>query len=89
MSITFIDNIKHFIEGLLGSSTKHLEYELIELENIFSLLICSSFLGISQQPLYISLNLLPYIERELHIMFSKHALLDDELASWFGKLDIG
>ena len=64
-----LGNIKKAIdgigEGLRSSSTQAIQFELKELENVFCLLILGSFSGIPSPPAFLSLNLLPHLEKEI------------------------
>lgn len=53
----------HAIEGV--------EWEYIELEHIFSLLVLGSFVGLPSPPMQISLDLLPHMEKNLLLMIEK------------------
>lgn len=65
-----------------------IEFELKELENIFSLLILGGFVGMPSPPVPIALELLPYLERELTIMLARSDMAQDPLASLVGLLDV-
>lgn len=63
-----------------GKAVSILEYETGELENIFSLLVMGSFIGMPSPPAHISLQLMPLMEREMKIMFNKVGTAHDALA---------
>jgi hypothetical protein len=65
-----------------------LEFELKELENIFSLLILGGFVGMPSPPAPIAIELLPYMERELTIMLSRSDMAQDPIGSLMGFLEI-
>jgi hypothetical protein len=65
-----------------------LEFELKELENIFSLLILGGFVGMPSPPAPIALELLPLMERELSIMFARSDFAQDPLGSLMGILSV-
>lgn len=65
-----------------------IEFELKELENIFSLLILGGFVGMPSPPVPIAMELLPYMERELTIMLARTDLAQDPLAPLIGILDV-
>jgi len=69
-------------------ATGMLEFELKELENIFSLLVLGGFVGMPAPPGPISLELLPYMERELIVMLSRSDLALDPLGSLMGFLEV-
>ena len=58
------DNIRsHAVEGV--------EWEYLELEHIFSLLVLGAFIGLPSPPMQISLELLPHMEKNLLLMLDK------------------
>jgi hypothetical protein len=65
------------------------EWEKSELENIFSLLIFGSFIGIPSTPAQITLELLPDMEDELIAMINKIDMASGPLSVLFSNLDIG
>lgn len=62
--------------------------ELQELENIFSLLVLGSFVGLPSPPSFLSVELLPLMERELAIMNRRAEDTSDMLAEMIGILGI-
>ena len=73
---------------LKGRSTEVLYVELRELENIFTLILLGSFIGLPSPPTTISLRLLPYMAREIVISSSVSERLDDMLAEIAGLFEI-
>jgi hypothetical protein len=69
-------------------ATDRLEWENRELENIFSLLVLGSFVGIQAPPMYISLELLPEMEQELTLMANRACTAQDPLADLFSMFDV-
>ncbi len=69
-------------------ATEMLEFELKELENIFSLLILGGFVGMPSPPVPIAIELLPFMERELTVMLSRSDMASDPLAALVGMLDV-
>jgi len=65
-----------------------LEWETSELENIFTLLIFGSFVGIPASPTPITLNLLPYMEVDLQIMMEKVVTASGPISELFSHLDM-
>ncbi len=65
-----------------------LEFELKELENIFSLLILGGFVGMPSPPVPIAIELLPYMERELTIMLARTDMAQDPIGSLMGILEV-
>ncbi len=68
--------------GILNrnKATAILAFEVMELENIFTLLLFGSFTGMPSPPAHITLQLLPLMERELKLMFSRINVAHDGLA---------
>lgn len=69
-------------------ATEMIEFELKELENIFSLLILGGLAGMPSPPVPIAMELLPYMERELTIMLARTDLAQDPLGSLMGILEV-
>jgi hypothetical protein len=65
-----------------------LEFELKELENIFSLLVLGGFVGMPSPPVPIAIELLPYMERELTIMLARSDMAHDPIGSLMSILDV-
>lgn len=65
-----------------------LEFELKELENIFSLLILGGFVGMPSPPVPIAIELLPFMERELTIMLARSDMAQDPIGSLMSILDV-
>ena len=94
-----MQNIKHRIlkslqdiKQILTDSARSkavdvVEWEMAELENIFALLIFGSFVGIPATPSSITLNLLPYMEKELQIMIEKVGTASGPISDLFSHLD--
>jgi len=64
------------------------EFELKEMENIFSLLILGGFAGMPSPPVPIAIELLPYMERELTVMLARTDMAQDPLGSLMGFLEV-
>ena len=72
-------NIKRILKSkleLLGDHVRShamegVEWEYIELEHVFSLLVLGSFVGLPSPPMQISLDLLPHMEKNLLLMIDK------------------
>lgn len=69
-------------------ATGMLEFEVKELENIFALLVLGGFVGLPSPPSHIAMELLPLMEREISIMFSRSDFAQDPLGSLMGLLEI-
>ena len=77
---------------VLTDSARHkavdvIKWETSELENIFALLVLGSFVGIPATPSPITLNLLPYMEKELQIMMEKVVTASGPISDLFSHLD--
>ena len=87
------ENIKKAIdgieEGFRSSSTQAMQFELKEMENVFCLLILGSFAGIPSPPTFLSLNLLPHLEKEIQVMLSRSNNIDDPLGDIFSVFNVG
>ena len=69
-------------------ATGMLEFELKELENIFTLLLFGSFVGLPAPPSAMAFELMPYLEDEIKLMISRADLAQDPLGSLLGMLEI-
>ena len=65
-----------------------IENELEEMENLFGLLVLGSFVGIPSPPMQISLDLMPYMEKELILMMEKIDTASQPLSQLFSVFDI-
>ena len=74
---------KRLIESVVGlinlRATEYIEMELEELEHLFSLITLGFLAGYPIIPISTSLKLLPYLEREVYLMFNRIEYLDDQL----------
>lgn len=77
-----------FVQIHREKASEIIEFELKELENIFSLLILGGFIGMPSPPVPIAIELLPYMERELTIMLARTDMAQDPLAPLIGILDV-
>lgn len=68
-------------------ATETLEWEVGELENVFTVLVMGSFVGIPAPPIQVTLELMPLMERELILMTNKVATASDPLAEVCSVLD--
>jgi hypothetical protein len=71
-----------------GLATHVIEVELVQLENIFSLLLFGCFVGLPAPPVHLTLNLLPKMEKELLIMMNRVFTSKDPLGELFSTFDI-
>ena len=63
-----------------NKATQMLSFEVKEMENIFTLLLFGSFTGMPSPPVHSTMQLLPLMERELKLMFSRINVAHDGLA---------
>ena len=78
-----------FSKGFRDISTRAIEAELKELENVFALILMGALTGMPAPPSYLGIKLLPFMERELKIMICRSEALGDIFADWFDILDFG
>lgn len=84
-----IGKLMEMIGGIFkAKSTEYVYVELRELENIFTLILLGSFVGLPSPPTSISLRLLPYMAREVIISSSVSRRLDDMLGEMAGLFEI-
>ncbi len=63
-----------------NKATDLLAFEVMELENIFTLLLLGSFTGMPSPPVHITLQLLPLMEKELKLMLNRISVAHDALS---------
>lgn len=85
-SVKRLFNTLSFFEK--GLATHAAEVELVQLENIFTLLLFGSFVGLPAPPVHLTLKLLPRMERELIIMTNRIFTSKDPLGELFSTFDI-
>lgn len=66
-----------------------LEWEAIEMDNIFGLIVLGSFVGMPSPPLQITLELLPEMEQHLLLMLEKVDTSASAISDLVSVLDIG
>ncbi|MCX7655682.1 MAG: hypothetical protein N2Z76_04060 [Treponemataceae bacterium] len=69
-------------------ATAILEFEVKELQNLFSLLLLGGFVGLPAPPTAITLELLPLMEAELATMTSRADFAQDPLGALIGMLNV-
>ncbi|BDC35964.1 MAG: hypothetical protein EF806_03640 [Candidatus Methanoliparum thermophilum] len=73
-------NFFKFLPKLLQeNATNVVSFELEELENLFALMLFGNFVGIPLTPVSLSLELLPYLGKEIEVMNKRTFELDDML----------
>jgi hypothetical protein len=63
-----------------NKATGLLEFELMEMENIFALLLFGSFTGMPSPTAHVTLQLLPHMQEELKLMYNRIGVARDALA---------
>ncbi|HKL41180.1 MAG TPA: hypothetical protein VJ962_01150 [Clostridia bacterium] len=87
-----IINIKGFIVGFheasLHKATSQIEYEVSEMENVFTLMLFGSAIGFPSPPVFVCLELIPFMEEDIEKMFLRASQTGNglsELASVMGE----
>ncbi len=79
----------HFYDLMARNSTvDKLEYELIEMENIFGLITLSSFVGLPSPPMQITLDLMPDMEKHFIMMLNKIDTAESPLSDLLSNFDV-
>ncbi len=78
-----------YVEVFRHSATERIEWETVELENIFALLVLGVYVGLPAPPMQLTLELMPLMERELVLMINRAETANDPLAELFSVLDVG
>jgi hypothetical protein len=71
-----------------GRAVDVLAHETEELENIFALLVLGAFVGLPSPPIQVTCDLMPQMERDLHLMLEKVSTAHDPLGDLFSVLSI-
>lgn len=66
-----------------------IEWEYEELQHIFALLVLGSFIGLPSPPLQVTLDLVPDMEQDLHLMLGKIDTASGPLSELFSLLNVG
>jgi len=82
-------DISLFIRGFLNHGTDAIEAELKEMESAFCIILLGALAGVPSPPSFISIKMLPFMEREILTMLSRSGHNYDRMAEWFGVLDFG
>jgi hypothetical protein len=72
-----------------GKAVEAVESEVEEMENIFGILVLGSFVGMPSPPMQISLDLMPYMEKELILMMEKVDTANEPISQLFSIFNIG
>ena len=78
-----------YAEVFRHSATDRIEWETLEMENIFALLVLGVYVGLPAPPMQLTLELMPLMERELVLMINRAETANDPLAELFSILDVG
>ena len=78
-----------FNDTARAQSVDIIELEKEELENIFSLLVFSSFVGLPSPPMQITLELMPHMEKELLTMLEKVDTAIGPISHMFSIFNVG
>ncbi len=85
-----ISGIRRFFQDMRevnrDKATGIIEYEVKQMENIFSLMVCGSFIGMPSPPVHITLQLLPLMNREVMQLFDSITTAKDALGELSGVL---
>ena len=75
-------------EVMRSKAVDTIEYEVVELDNIFGIMVLGAFIGIPSPPIHITMELLPHMEREFKIMLAKVQTAHDPLGELFSVLGV-
>ena len=80
----FLEQIRLFFNDLQivnrNKATEMLEFELLELRNIFALLLFGSFVGMPAPPVHITLQLHPLMDDDIRLMLRRINVAHDALS---------
>jgi hypothetical protein len=80
----WLEQIRLFFKDLQIISghraTEILDFEVLELRNIFALLLFGSFVGMPAPPVHITLQLLPFMDKDVQLMMRRINVAHDALA---------
>lgn len=93
----FFEAMKDWITAFLrsadkvarGCAVKTIEQEVEEIEHVFGILVLGSYVGLPAPPMQISLDLMPFMEKELIRMMDKVDTAHQPLSQLFSTLDVG
>lgn len=75
-------------EVFRGKAVDTIEFELEELEHIFGILVLGSYVGMPSPPMQISLDLMPFMEKELILMMKKVDTANEPISDLFSVLNV-
>ncbi len=80
----WLEQVRLFFKDLQSvnrsKATEMLEFEVLELRNIFALLLFGSFIGMPSPPVHITLQLHPYMDGDIQLMLRRINVAHDALA---------
>jgi len=86
----WVEQVRLFFKDLQiinsNKATEILEFEVLELRNIFALMLFGSFVGMPAPPVHITLQLLPLMEKEVQLMLRRINVAHDALAEIVSRL---
>jgi len=81
--------LKNIEQAQRSKAAEAYELEVKELNNIFSIMLFGSFVGMPSTPAHLGNELLLEMPVELELMINRVSLAHDPLAELFSVLDIG
>jgi len=75
--------------GVRSKATGALAWECREFENLFALMVLSQAAGIAGPPSFLSLDLLPHMERELLVLLDRARESGDPYGELFSIFEVG
>ena len=75
-------------ELIRGQATGAIEFEYLELEHIFGLLILGQFVGLPAPPPHITLDLLPVMEKHLMLLIRRTEVARGPLSELFSTFEV-
>jgi hypothetical protein len=80
----WLEQVRLFFKDLQSvnrsKATEMLEFEVLELRNIFALLLFGSFVGMPSPPVHITLQLHPHMHEDIQLMLRRINVAHDALA---------
>jgi len=84
----FVNTYRVYEEAAKDKATETLEIEINEMENVFSLLVLGSFVGLPAPPMQITLDLLPDMEKQFQIMLNKVEMANSPISDLLSTFDV-
>lgn len=72
-----------------SKAVESIETEEEEMTHLFGLLVLGSYVGLPSPPMQISMDLMPYMEKELILMLEKVDTANEPLSQLFSAFEIG